>query len=85
MAIHLDQSSNGGWKNLYVAALLEGDRNKMLVLIERADSAIVSRMRELLDAPANFAEEQEDLDDAAYALHALRTCLEIHGGFADAA
>lgn len=74
-----------GWKDLYVAALLEGDVDKIPSLIELAERAIVDRARELFSATGDHIQEEEALDDALYALHALRTCLEIHGRFADAA
>lgn len=74
-----------GWKDLYVAALLEGDVDKIPSLIADAERAIVDRARELFSATGDHIQEEEALDDALYALHALRTCLEIHGRFADAA
>ena len=79
------QSQPMGWKDLYVAALLEGDKEKVHSLIDKAEHAIVGRVRELFDAEGDNAQEQENLDDALYGLHALKTCLTVHGTFADAA
>lgn len=73
------------WKDLYVAALLEGDVQRIPNLITQAERAIVGRARELFDAPGDHIQEEESLDDALYALHALKSCIAIHGRFADAA
>lgn len=73
------------WKNLYVAALLEGDKEKIPFLIDQAERAIVDRARELFHAEGDHIQEEEGLEDALYALHALKTCLATHGRFAEAA
>jgi len=86
MATLMSQSSQTrGWKDLYVAALLEGDAQKIPSLIEDAERAIVHRARELFQAQGDHIQEQEGLDDALYALHALKSCLATHGRFAEAA
>ena len=74
-----------GWKDFYVAALLEGDPERVPGLIANAERAIVERARELLSATGDHIQEEEALDDALYALHALKSCIEIHGKFAEAA
>ena len=73
------------WKDLYVAALLEGDADRVPSLIADAERAIVERARELFAATGDHIQEEEALDDALYALHALKSCIQIHGRFADAA
>ena len=73
------------WKDLYVAALLEAEVARIPSLIETAERAIVSRARELFSAPGDNIQEEEALDDALYALHALKNCIAIHGRFAQAA
>jgi hypothetical protein len=73
------------WKDLYVAALLEGDKDKIPFLIDQAERAIVDRARELFQAQGDHIQEEEGLEDALYALHALKTCLATHGRFAEAA
>lgn len=73
------------WKELYVAALLEGDQDKMALLINQAEQAIVRRARELFKAEGNNIEEGEILDEALYALRALKTCLTTHGRLAQVA
>jgi hypothetical protein len=81
----ITSSQPRGWKDLYVAALLEGDKDKIPSLISNAEHAIITRARELFDAEGDNIQEQEGLDDALYALHALKSCLAIHGRFAEAA
>jgi hypothetical protein len=39
----------------------------------------------LFQASGDNIEEEEALDDALYALHALKSCLATHGRFAEAA
>lgn len=73
------------WKDLYVTALLEGDKDKIPFLIDQAERAIVERARELFHTQGDHIQEEEGLDDAMYALHALKTCLATHGRFAQAA
>ena len=63
------------WHELYRAAIYETDRSKLLPLIRRAEEAIVFRGRELLTT-ARDPEEEGALDDALYALRALRSSLQ---------
>jgi len=74
-----------GWRNLYFAALMEADNDRMSVRITDAERVMLDRARELFQASGDNIQEEEALDDAFYALRALKTCLEIHGGFATAA
>jgi hypothetical protein len=73
-----------GWRDLYVAALMEADNDRMSVRITDAERVKLDRARELFQASEDNIQEEEALDDALYALRALKTCLEIHGGFATA-
>jgi hypothetical protein len=73
------------WKDLYVAALLESDEQKIPALIAQAERAIVDRARVLFGASGDNIEEEEALDDALYALRALSSCLAVHSRFAEAA
>lgn len=73
------------WKDLYVAALLESDVQRIPSLIANAERAIVDRARELFQTTGDHIEEEAALDDALYALRALSSCLAIHGRFAEAA
>ena len=73
------------WKDLYVAALLESDAEKIPSLIATAERAIIDRAKELFVTAGDHIEEESALDDALYALHALSSCLAIHGRFVEAA
>jgi hypothetical protein len=62
------------WHVLYYAALFETDRSKLPQRIAEAEEAILARVRELFIANCDHIEEDQILDDALYALHALRNC-----------
>lgn len=62
------------WKVLYRAAICEIDRRVGSQKVAEAEKAVLARERELFYAPGTL-EEKEDLDDALYALRALRNCL----------
>jgi hypothetical protein len=64
------------WRELYVAALMEVDRQKVQSRIAEAEQAIISRARELFLTEGDHIQEQDAMDDALYALQALRSCLE---------
>jgi hypothetical protein len=74
-----------GWRDLYVSALMEADNDRMSVRITDAERVMLERARALFQASGDNIQEEDALDDALYALRALKTCLEIHGGFATAA
>ena len=63
------------WHELYHAALFEPDRDKIPQKIAEAENAILSRMKELFAVDSDHIEEDVVLDDALYALRALRTCV----------
>jgi hypothetical protein len=67
--------SDFAWHELYRAALFEPDREKIPQRISEAESAILCRMRELFSIHTDHIEEDLVLDDALYALRALRTCV----------
>jgi hypothetical protein len=73
------------WKDLYIEALLEGDKDRVPARIAQAEQAIAQRARELFNVSGDHFKEQEDLGEALYALHALKSCLAVHGRFADIA
>jgi hypothetical protein len=86
MAIRMGELSRAkDWKELYLAALLEGDRNRVPALIVEAERAIVRRARELFQAGGDNIDEAQGLEDALYALHALKSCMARHDDFAGAA
>jgi hypothetical protein len=72
-----------GWKESYVAALVEADKKRMPRRIADAECLIINRAKTLLSASGDNIQEQEALDDALYALRALKVCLEINGGYAE--
>ena len=70
-------SGNGAksaWQTLYQAALFETDRRKIPARIALAEQAILTRVKELFVANGDHIEEDQVLDDALYALRALRNC-----------
>lgn len=64
------------WHSLYQDALFEKDKRKMPQKIANAEKAILNRMKELFSASDDHIEEDLILDDALYALRALRTCVQ---------
>jgi len=63
------------WRHLYRAALFEVQPGKIAERIGEAELALTLRARELFGASGDHIEEQQDLDDAKYALRALRGAL----------
>jgi hypothetical protein len=64
------------WRESYKAALFELDVNKVPDRIVEAEKALVARARQLFDTAGDNIEEEQDLDDAMYALRALRSALK---------
>jgi hypothetical protein len=63
------------WHGLYQAALFETDDQMIPLRIAEAEKAILVRMKELFGVTADHIEEDQILDDALYALRALRNCV----------
>jgi hypothetical protein len=63
------------WQKLFHAALSETDRRALPRRIAEAERAIMQRTSELIDSNVDSIEEDEALDDALYALHALQNSL----------
>jgi hypothetical protein len=70
------QAPSNVWRDLYVAALFESDRDSVVPRIAAAEAAIAVRSAELSSASRDTIEEEQDLEDALYALHALRSSLD---------
>jgi hypothetical protein len=68
---------SSSWYPIYFAAVLETDRSKALIQIERAERAIHERLIELRKAPANTSTEVHDLSNALNYLEILLHNLEI--------
>jgi hypothetical protein len=83
MAASGNPPSVWAWRDLYLTALMEVDKDKTAAHIATAEHAILTRARELFKAPGDNIQEEEALDDALYALHALKNCL--HAGLSLAA
>jgi hypothetical protein len=60
------------WRALYTTALFELDKTKLPDRITQAEKALAVRARALFYTAGDNIEDGEDLDDAMYALHALR-------------
>ena len=61
------------WRKFYTAALLEVDKSKLPDRIAQAEEALALRARDLFHTAGDNIEEGEALEDAMYALHALRS------------
>jgi hypothetical protein len=72
---HHSEGLNQNWQALYKAALFEMNRSKVAERIAEAERVIAARARDLFNEPTDTIEEQHALDDALYALHALKGCL----------
>ncbi len=81
----LPPSSHNLWRELYKTALFETDPGKLFESVLRAESAIVLRARQLFGQPGDHIEEEHDLDDAMYALQALRSCVQSRSRLSDVA
>lgn len=67
--------SSSAWHSLYQAALFETDRELIPARIAKAEKAILDRVKELFGVGSDHIEEDQILDDALYALRALRNCV----------
>jgi hypothetical protein len=65
------------WHDLYRAALFETNPDKVQEKIAEAEKAILTRIRELFAETADHIEEDIILDDALYALRALKNCVAM--------
>ncbi|HXJ85851.1 MAG TPA: hypothetical protein VMS18_03480 [Candidatus Binatia bacterium] len=77
-----DASANQSWHALYRAALFETDRTIIPVRIAQAEKAILNRVKELFVLKTVHVEEDQALDDALYALRAVRNCVAPEAGAA---
>lgn len=68
-------NSRFAWHGPYQAALFETERGKIPERIAEAEKAILFRIKELFVVTSDHLEEDLALDDALYALRALRSCV----------
>jgi len=61
------------WAQFYKAALFELDANKVSHRIADAETALVERARQLFYSAEDNIEDEQAVDDAMYALRALRS------------
>ncbi len=71
------QSRLPSWRETYTAALFETDKDRIPTRVADAEKAIVGRARQLFSAGTDTIEEDQALDDALYALRALKSCLDL--------
>jgi hypothetical protein len=69
--------NNESWQKLCEAALLEPDSTKVPYRILAAEDAIAKRVKELGEEAGDHNDEREALDDAAYAMRALRSTIKV--------
>jgi len=74
---HDTRTSEVVWHDLYQAALFETDPNRVPERITEAEKAILARIKELFIVTSDHIEEDLILDDALYALRALRSCIGV--------
>ena len=72
------------WRELYRAAILELDPAKLPERILEAETALIVRAKELFQDGGGHEQETQDLDDAMYALQALRSALKYNPSAATA-
>jgi hypothetical protein len=68
------------WKELYIAALYESDRSKLVKRISEAQRAIQAERKKLFVSARdlrNIAQERQALDAASFFLQALASCTVI--------
>ena len=63
------------WRELYLAALFESNKQQLPSRIAEAETALLARARELLLVSEYSSEEGKALDKGLYALRALRDCV----------
>ena len=68
-------NAHPAWHELYHDALFETDHDQIPRKIAAAETAILCRIKELFTVTTDHIEEDVVLDDALYALRALRTCV----------
>ena len=65
-------SMGGDWRDLYMAAIFEDDKEKILSRVARAEEAVAVRAAELLEADGTQTRERKAVENAIYFLRLLR-------------
>ena len=71
-----NSSEHTNWREIYRAAILELDPTQLPERILEAETAVILRAKELFQDGGGNGQETQDLDDAMYALQALRSALK---------
>ena len=74
LSVSVDTIPRATWRELYLGALFETDKHKILERIAEAERALLLREHELFTRPQNHS-EREAVNIAIHSLHALRSCL----------
>jgi hypothetical protein len=69
--------SHSDWKSLYTAALFANNPARISERIAMAEAAIMRRENELRALSGDHIDEQQHLEDAMYALGALRKTVQL--------
>jgi len=82
MKTNLPPPTGKPWRELYLAALFETDAAELPDRIADAEKALALRARELFQTNGDHIQEADAMEDAIYALHALRSasrhaCAEV--------
>jgi hypothetical protein len=75
MSCEKPSSTVRNWRDLYLAALHESDKQRLPSRIAEAERALLARSRELLLLAEHRSEEGKELDKGLYGLRALRDCV----------
>jgi hypothetical protein len=70
------ESCDGGWRELYIAALFEKDKTKLAERIATAQLAICAKRQKSI-LSGNNVQERQALDNALFSLYALATSFAI--------
>src|SRR5690242_5540519 len=62
----------GDWRDLYMAAIFEDDKEKILTRVAKAEEAVAARASELFDADGSQVRERKAVENAIYFLKLLR-------------
>ena len=71
-----NSSEHTNWREIYRAAILELDPTRLPERILEAETVVILRAKELFQDGDGNGQETQDLDDAMYALQALRSALK---------
>ena len=62
----------GDWRDLYMAAIFEDDKEKILSRVAKAEEAVAARAAELFETDGTQIRERKAVENAIYFLRLLR-------------